>query len=193
MQFTEQCHRLHVILGPMKAEKSSEAIRIANKYKRYYKVIYVDSKINTRNKVFDKQGRQGLVKSRSGMEIDCIIVQFLHELEQDPKFKEAHLVVIDEAQFFDDLYDHVTKWCNQKSYIVVSLDGDYKQQLFGQACNLIPIADEITKLTAFCEICCDGTPAVCTIRTTDDESTVVDVDSAEGDKYMVVCRKHRNK
>ncbi|CAL5328663.1 unnamed protein product [Camellia sinensis] len=65
------------------------------------------------------------------------------------------VIGIDEAQFFDDLYDFCCKAadCDGKIVIVVGLDGDYLRRTFGSVLDIIPLADSITKLTARCELC----------------------------------------
>jgi thymidine kinase len=43
--------------------------------------------------------------------------------------------------------------------VISGLDGDSSRNTFGQIISLIPICDKIDKLTAYCNICKDGTPA----------------------------------
>ena len=67
-------------------------------------------------------------------------------------------LLIDEAQFFTDLYDTVLTFRNYKktlNIILVGLDGDYKQNVFndGQLLKLIPHCEELTKLYSKCYIC----------------------------------------
>src|SRR4030042_3610010 len=139
----------------MKSGKSEEGIRRAKRYQRFCKVLFVSPEIDFRS-------RDGIVTSRSGLRFDTTIVSKLADLENHEEFQLAKVIILDEAQFFPDLFDHVIKWCDNKSYIVSSLDGDYKQEKFGQVWNLIPYADQVTKLTALCDLCEDGTARVCT-------------------------------
>ena len=47
----------------------------------------------------------------------------------------------------------------KKKYIIVAgLNGCAKQKKFGFICDLIPLCNKITKLSAICTICNDGTP-----------------------------------
>ncbi|KAL6990669.1 thymidine kinase [Sarracenia purpurea var. burkii] len=91
----------------------------------------------------------------------------------------AHLEVtgIDEAQFFEDLYDfcRMTADWDGKMVIVAGLD----------VLDVIPIANSVTKLSARCEIC--GKRAFFTLRRTEEMQTEL---IGGPDKYMLVCRKH---
>ena len=60
-----------------------------------------------------------------------------------------------------------TRFCqseNKKTLYVSGLDGDYKQEKFGEILDLIPLSNTITKLHAFCAVCKNGTPAYFTKR-----------------------------
>jgi thymidine kinase len=66
--------------------------------------------------------------------------------------KRAKLIIIEEAQFYEDLVLFV-KWAVEtakKDVVVVGLDGDYERKAFGQVLDCIPLADKVTKLTALC-------------------------------------------
>ncbi|KAL5071346.1 hypothetical protein RYX36_022233 [Vicia faba] len=97
------------------------------------------------------------------------------------------VIGIDEAQFFDDLYDFCREAADHdgKTVIVAGLDGDFLRRSFGSVLDIIPLADSITKLTARCEIC--GKNALFTLRKTQD--TQVELIGGV-DVYMPVCRQH---
>lgn len=175
---------LHLIMGNPKSGKSSEGIRIAQTYSRYVPVIYVNPKMDIRVS-------NGTIESRTGQKWSCISVANLAELEAMPDFHAAKLIVIDESQFIPDLYDHVAKWCDEKSYLVIGLDADSDQKKFGQIWDLIPLANKVEKLFALCEVCKDGTPSACTIATIEKTSQIL-LESKDGSTYLSVCRKHRH-
>jgi thymidine kinase len=114
------------------------------------------------------------------------------ELEEMSEFKNADLIVCDEAQFFPDLHDHFKRWCDEKSYVISSLDGDANREKFGQVLDCIPLCDKVYKLHALCEICADGTPAIFT-KVNKLKKTQVLVDSIGGTTYSSVCRECYNK
>lgn len=183
-KFSVQRPFLRIILGPMKAEKSTSAIRISRKFSHFCSVLLVNSAVDTRDE-------DEFIKTHAGEGAKCIKVHALAELEDRDDFKDAQIVIIDEAQFFPDLTKHVTVWCDRKSYVVASLDGDAKQEKFGQVWELIPYCDYIEKLHALCEVCKDGTPAVCTIHI-GEFNKQVSIDNMDGkSKYVAVCRQHR--
>jgi thymidine kinase len=102
----------------------------------------------------------------------------------------ADVILINEGQFFSDLYETVQDMLNyEKKVYVCGLDGDFERKKFGSILDLIPFCDKITKLTSLCSICRDGTAAIFSMRLTDEkEQTVVG-----STNYIPVCRKCYNK
>ena len=101
------------------------------------------------------------------------------------------VIGIDEAQFFEDLYDGV-EWLVEglhKHVIVSGLNGSYKREKIGQFLRLEPLSDTYTKLTAWCLECAKvkkRTPAPFTHRF----SGGISLKETGGiDKYIPVCRK----
>ena len=70
---------------------------------------------------------------------------------------------------------------------MVGLDGCAQQKKFGEILDLIPICTSLTKLTALCSECRDGTPAPFTKKIDGDEQQI-DVGGSE--KYLAVCINH---
>jgi thymidine kinase len=99
---------------------------------------------------------------------------------------DAQVVIINEGQFFNDLYEVVLQMIHLKKKIYIGgLDGDFERKKFGQILDLIPLCDKVSKLTSLCSICKDGTPGIFSKRiTTEKEQTVVG-----SDNYIPVCRK----
>ncbi|MBA0686425.1 hypothetical protein Goari_014030 [Gossypium aridum] len=97
------------------------------------------------------------------------------------------VIGIDEAQFFEDLYDFCCKAADNdgKTVILSGLDGDYLRRSFGSVLDIIPLADTVTKLTARCEVC--GKKAFFTFRKTAATQTEL---IGGADLYMPVCRQH---
>jgi thymidine kinase len=104
-------------------------------------------------------------------------------------FAEARLIVIEEAQFFKDLYPFVQNAVDicGKDVLVVGLDGDSERRPFGRIAEIIPLCDKITKLTAMCKRCGNGSPAIFTHRK-DADTSIIKV--GEADTYEALCRKH---
>jgi len=110
------------------------------------------------------------------------------ELQKDI-FEKAEVIIIEELQFFTDAFDTIISWCDihKKSVVAAGLDGDFMRNPFGDVLRLIPHAEKITKLTALCKKCGDGTCAPFTKRTTADTDTTI---IGSDDVYEAVCRTH---
>jgi thymidine kinase len=104
--------------------------------------------------------------------------------------RSAEVILINEGQFFSDLYEVVVDMLkyNKKIYIC-GLDGDFERKKFGSILDLIPLCDKVNKLTSLCSLCKDGTPAIFSMRLTEEkEQTIVG-----STNYIPVCRKCYNK
>ena len=99
--------------------------------------------------------------------------------------KNADVIGIDEAQFFDEEVISVceTLVSQGKRVIVAGLDMDYLGKPFGPMPQLLSIADFITKLHAICVQC--GHLANVSYRTSAEEGTVV---LGEKNNYEPRCR-----
>jgi thymidine kinase len=76
-------------------------------------------------------------------------------------------------------------------FIVAGLSSDFNMKPIGEIISLVPLADEIIKLSALCVYCKDGTPANFTklIKTHNNESSSNVLVGAK-DSYSPCCRKH---
>lgn len=119
----------------------------------------------------------------------------LMPLLHNPQYPGSQLVVIEEAQFFNDIIpfvNHVVD-VDKKHCVVVGLDGDAERRPFGKVLELVPLCDKVTKLTAMCKLCKNGTAAIFTHAITEDsESNVSSGKPCIGgdEKYVPLCRKH---
>ena len=71
-----------------------------------------------------------------------------------------------------------------KTVIVAALDGSYQRTPFGDILNLIPLAENVIKLTAVCMICFQEASFTKRIGA---EKELEIIGGAE--KYMAVCRE----
>ena len=99
--------------------------------------------------------------------------------------KEAQVIAIDEAQFFDNELPHVCRQLAQqgKRIIVAGLDMDYTGNPFGPIPSLMATADYVTKVHAICMSC--GNPALYSHRKTNDNNLV---QLGEKEEYEPLCR-----
>jgi thymidine kinase len=100
------------------------------------------------------------------------------------------VILINEGQFFEDLVEFCVYWSEEhnKNIIVCGLDGDFQRKPFENISRLIPLVDTITKLTALCKVCNDGTPALFSHRITQETDRLV----IGSKNYIPLCRKHYN-
>ncbi|PWA71957.1 Pentatricopeptide repeat-containing protein [Artemisia annua] len=139
----------------------------------------------------NKDTRYGLdsIVTHDGEKLPCWPLEALSSFKEKiglEAYRKLEVIGIDEAQFFEDLYDFCINAADHdgKTVIVAGLDGDYLRRSFG-VLDIIPIAESVTKLKARCELC--GKPASFTLRKTEEtERELV----AGADVYMPVCRNH---
>ena len=99
--------------------------------------------------------------------------------------KDANVIGIDEAQFFDERLPDVCQKLAIKGVrvIVAGLDMDFRGRPFGPIPHLLSVAEYITKVHAICPHC--GNLATHSFRLSQETDTVV---LGEKDKYEPRCR-----
>jgi len=178
---------LELILGPMFSGKTSALQSII----RRHEVLGLKC-VAYKPQIDGRYGDDEYIYSHDKVRVSAIPVTYLTQQALYSKYEESTLIVIEEGQFFKDLYEFVLKAVevDGKHVIVAGLDGDRFRKPFGQLLQLIPLADRITKLTSLCKLCAtsgQATPALFSYGST--ESTdIVHVGGAEC--YMPLCRKH---
>jgi thymidine kinase len=107
---------------------------------------------------------------------------------ESDEYDDAQVVAVDEAQFFKGLRPFVEQALKEEKHVILTgLDGDFRQRVFGELLELIPLADDVTKLKALCMECLDGTLGPFTKRTSKrTEQELI----GECDVYRAVCRMH---
>ena len=169
---------LKLILGCMYSGKTTEIIRIVNSLKHINEIpIIIKPKIDDRYSV-DK------ISTHNKQEYNCLTLNSLEDLVNI----NENYIIIEEAQFFTNLYEFVKKIVDEynKNVIVVGLDGDSDRKNFGDIHKLLPICDDIVKLKAYCSICKDGTIGIFSKRISDKKNQILV--GSDGD-YIAVCRK----
>lgn len=176
-QRTEHTGYLKVILGSMFSGKTTELMRIYNKYKSCdIPCCLINHKSDDR---YDKE-KMG---SHSGQLLPCYNYENL--LECITNIDKYDIFLINEGQFFDDLYDVVNLLVNmhKKTVYVCGLDGDFKRRKFGSILDIVPLADDIVKLKAICKKC-RKREGIFTYRISQEQEQKV----IGSDNYMALCR-----
>lgn len=169
---------IEVIAGCMFSGKTEELIRRLRRAKI--------AKLNV--KVFkpkiDNRYSDNQIVSHSEQSLPSIIVENPFEILD--LSEDAHVVGIDEAQFFsNELVDVANKLADQgKRVIIAGLDMDYRGIPFEPMPQLLAVAEYITKTLAICVNC--GNPADRTQRKIASNERVL---VGAADSYEARCRK----
>ena len=141
---------------------------------------------------------QTMLSSHDKIMIPCIHTNKLMELweldidDSDPEkmknyinLRNAEVILINEAQFFEDLIPCVQSMLKEKKTIYISgLDGDFERKKFGNIIDLIPLCDKVTKLSSLCNLCKNGSPGLFSLRLTKEKQQML----IGTDNYIPVCR-----
>ena len=177
---------LELVLGPMFAGKSSVAVtRIRRARVLGWNTFIITSALDTR------YGTPGSITTHDKEGIPAVGLKTLKEAYTFGEFHKASFVVVEEAQFFPDLYEFVQMAVETygKNVVVIGLDGDSDRKPFGQVLELVPMADTVTKLSALCKRCGNGTAATFTALVKGSvKSDQVCVGGSE--MYEAMCRTH---
>lgn len=171
-------------MGPMFAGKTTALLRrIRSEGDNGRNIAMIKSSKDTRYAIDS-------VVTHDGAKFPCWALPELTSFRQklgDDAYEKLDVIGIDEAQFFEDLYEFCCNAADQdgKTVVVAGLDGDYLRRSFGSVLDIIPLADTVTKLTARCELC--GKRAFFTLRKTEETETEI---IGGSDVYMPVCRQH---
>jgi thymidine kinase len=178
---------LELFIGPMFSGKTSKLVEI------YKQCIFCNIKVVVINHSIDKRYDDTLLSTHDKIMIPCIQTDKLSNIcgafttNMNTPIDDADVILINEGQFFDDLYlvvEHMLKY-NKKIY-VCGLDGDFQCKKFGQILDLIPLCDRVTKMTSLCSLCKDGTPGIFSKRISSEKKQTI----VGSTNYIPVCRNH---
>jgi thymidine kinase len=179
--------RLDIMLGCMFSGKSSALLRKLSQLESMgQKVLYINHSIDNRENIYSTHCK--LTKNRE-LSFDSIKLSDFNDFE---KALDYDVIGIDEAQFFDEsiliFVDRLLR--NHKYIIIVGLDGTFERRPFGFILELIPLADNVAKLHAYCRNCYNKsqklTTAIFSHRIVEDRSTNL---VGAADSYIPVCRE----
>lgn len=151
---------IEVVCGPMFAGKTEELIRRIKRLE-YAKIKYIIFSPKVDNRYKDNNITSHNKNTKEAISIDKAneVFKYLN--------KDIEVVIIDEAQFFDEEIVKVIDKLADEGYrvIVGGLDRDFKGEPFGPMPQILAIAEVVTKLTAICTV--SGQPATRTQRIID--------------------------
>lgn len=144
---------LEIIVGPMFAGKTKRLISTYNHLKASEKIIAINNSLDTRY-------GDNVISSHDKQSIPCLMISDLYSawfFKENEFYEDLHkneFILINEAQFFKDLYIIVYNMLkNDKKVFIYGLDGDFKQKKFGEILDLVPLCNYIEKLKAVCSYC----------------------------------------
>ena len=186
---------LELIIGPMYSGKTSKLLEI------YKQCKFCKMSVTVVNHSLDKRYHDTMLSSHDKIMVSCINTDNLHNLwfndgmidltehtdnTSYKNIRNSHVILINEGQFFDKLYNVVYDMLkNKKIVYVCGLDGDFERKKFGEILDLIPLCDNVTKLTSLCSICKNGSLGIFSMRTTNEKQQTV----IGSENYLPVCRK----
>lgn len=183
---------LELIIGPMFSGKTSKLIEI------YKQCVFCNISVCVINHSFDTRYHDKLLSSHDKVMVPCLQATELNEIwtkneslndsdnSENNKIKQTEVFLINEGQFFPDLYEVVLDMLQHKKIVYVcGLDGDFERKRFGQIIDLIPHSDTITKLTSLCSLCKNGSRGIFSMRLTNEKQQTL----IGSDNYIPVCRK----
>lgn len=180
------CGYLEVILGPMFSGKTSKLVEVFKQYS------FCNIEVLVVNHSDDIRYSANTMNTHDQISLKCIQTKTIRKIidENIDKFTEKKplAVLINEGQFFDDLYSCVYEMVEQhKAHVYVAgLDGDFKREKFGQMLDLIPICNKVYKLHSLCVSCKDGTKAIFSHRKSESiEQKII----GTNELYIPLCRQ----
>jgi thymidine kinase len=184
--------RLDILLGSMMAGKTSALLRQLTQLSEMgLSVLYINHISDNRDDT-PFSTHSPLLKNQQ-LDITTIRTNNLSEIPE-AHFDGFDVIGIDEAQFFDQHLVNFVKNLvdiHKKYVIVVGLDGNFRREKFGYILDLIPLADNVTKLHAYCKRCAEHKKllvnALFSHYTAADTNDTVIVGGAE--KFEAVCRE----
>lgn len=185
---------LELIIGPMFSGKTSKLLEI------YKQCTFCNIPVSIVNHSLDKRYHETMISSHDKIMAPCMQSNELNDLwsltctasdcdfntPEQIALKQSDIILINEGQFFPDLYEVVVDMLKHNKIIYISgLDGDFERKKFGDILDLIPLCDKVTKLQSLCSRCKNGTPGIFSMRLTKEkEQTIVG-----SENYIPVCRK----
>lgn len=142
--------RITLICGPMFSGKTTEMIKIVNKYHlTNKKCFYIKHNVDNR---YETSGEHPKITTHDGHSISAVgCVKLYDKFEESLKYD---VIGIDEGQFFDDLMLFCDELRSKGKIVVISaLGGNFERKMFNPIIEMIPKSDKVKFLKAVCLMC----------------------------------------
>jgi thymidine kinase len=180
-----------VIYGPMKSGKTSRLLQLYKQFK------FCEVPVMVINHCMDNRYSDTLLSSHDKIMIPCINsvrMMDIADISKDKlqngthvnEFNMSDVILINEAQFFEDIVSWVTIAVEKykKTVYVCGLNSDFMRKPFGNWLELELICDKVTQLHSWCGLC-KRQQALFSHRLTNERDKIV----IGSDNYIPVCRK----
>lgn len=177
---------LEIVLGPMFSGKSSYALLYIRKQKAIQRSV-----LAVKPRIDNRYSHEEEIVTHDQDRVPCVVWDSNVAITPNRFMLQVDCIVVEEAQFFKGL----PTFCEYmlgvgKHMVLVGLDGDAHRQPFREILDCIPYANRVTKLSALCGGCRDGTEAPYTRYRVNFTQSGSQVDVGGDEKYQAVCLRH---
>lgn len=175
--------KLYFKYGCMNSSKSANLLMIRHNYEEQgFNVLLLKPSID------DREGKS-IIKSRIGIEAECIMVKSLDSITDLFQKHPADIIMVDEAQFLtrkqvEELYEISF----HNNVLCFGLLTDFQQHLFEGSQRLIELAESLQEIKTVCSC---GRRATRNVRF-DEHGNLINhgeqVDIGGNDKYKAMCK-----
>ena len=181
---------LEIIYGPMKSGKTSRLLQLYKQFK------FCEIPVMVINNCKDTRYSETCLSNHDKIMIPCIQSDKLSDLidinngidngTHVLEFLKSKVILINEAQFFDDIVEWVTIAVEkyEKNVYICGLNSDFQRKPFGNWLELEHICDKVTHLQSWCGNC-KKSQALFSHRISGETDKII----IGSDNYIPVCRK----
>ena len=181
VEFTDE-HPGSIVLicGPMFAGKTTELMR------RVKRELFAQRKCCIVKYARDNRYSDNNVATHDKQQISATFGFTTLSQFGDEEWKSFDVIAIDEGQFFPDIASFAQMAADSGIKVIISaLDGDFQRKPFGKIADLIPLCDNVVKVSAVCMNCqCREAPFTKRIVNAQQQELI-----GGADMYAAVCRK----
>jgi len=171
--------KINLILGPMYSGKTTELLRLYNRYFLAGKSCLLIK--HTDDNRYDSE----YVVTHDNQKYKAVSTKLLSDIKGTKLVDKIEVICIDEIQFYEDSAEVCDFWANSGKIVIASgLNGNFKREPFIQISKLIPKVEKLTFLTAICTR--TGKKASFSKRITDEKEVKV---IGGANKYIATSRK----
>lgn len=167
---------LEIVTGPMYSGKSTYIIDMILKLENTNMIII-------KHHIDDRYDNDCIVTHDKRM-VEAIKMNKLSSIFDMDKYNDVEHILIDEGQFFNDLYDFVKKAVDEdkKNVYIAGLLSDFQRKPFDNLYKVLPLADNIIFKHGKCNDC--NNESIFSKRIVDCDSQVL----VGSKSYKPVCR-----